>query len=623
MPHLTTDNLVFYGTAAVLAMLFVYLWRRKELLSVFTGGRWWLTWMAIAILTLMDELTSIFYAPAEAFRFIGESAIIFIALTSILMRFLANRMTEIAQILEHHNIKGGGVYSFSYFVLGPTASFIAVASIFVTYVLTASISTVSAVQNGLSLFDVHPAVAMAVNFAIVWGVAGLNILGIRENARFTFGIFTVAATVLILLLVSGFLAIDGVQAARIGNAATGAFDRFLTLDLGQQTLNIGYLVIGTSSCILAYSGIESVIQTAGLVRSWHDIRKAYLFLAVTVGIFTPLISMLVLSSPLDPMHHETDLITQYAVMLRGTGFGLLVSAVASFTLIMAVNTAYVASSELLERVAEKYDFHWLSKVNHRHSLYRIHIISAILYSVIIVVTSGQQALLAEMYAIGLIASFAINMGSLLVYRYFKGTKEIGVYFTHRSMTLIVFIIVVASLGYLMVMRPYGTALWAITTGLFLFIGLGIARKRSPEIKELRQTDNPFELIAWLGAHEGDRIHLYFRRPKEEGGIEGMDSSRAYISFYSARQGIPSRAGENHFRFPFTLESVYSSICTIIDLIRYELPHMRLSVHLGWPMSSWMDRWAIGILVMNLMRLPKKYPGVTFRIEYDGREDVKG
>ena len=603
----------------MLAVLFIYLWRRKELLSVFAGGRWWLTWLAIAIITLMDELTSIFYAPSEAFRFIGESAIIFIALTSILMRFLANRMTEIAQILEHHQIKGGGVYSFSYFVLGPTASFIAVASILVTYVLTASISTVSSVNNGLSLFNVSPIVAMAVNFAIVWGVAGLNIMGIRENARFTFGIFTIAAFVLILLLVSGFLAMDGEQAARIGHSTTVVFSRLATLDLGEHSLNIGYLIIGASSCILAYSGIESVIQTAGLVRSWHDIRKAYLFLAITVGIFTPLISMLVLSSPIDPAVHETDLITQYAVMLNGRTFGLIVSAVASFTLIMAVNTAYVASSELLERVAEKYDFQWLTKSNTRHSLYRIHVLSACLYSLIIVITSGQQALLAEMYAIGLVASFAINMGALLVYRYFKGTKEVQHYFTHRSVTLLVFLIIVACLVYLAFMRPYGTLLWAITTGVFVFVGLGIARKRAPEIRELRQTDNPFELIAWLGGHEGDTIHLFFRRPKEEGRSEHLDSSRAYISFYSPRQGIPEKAGENHYRFPFSLESVYGSICTIIDLIRYELPHMHLTVHLGWPMSSWMDRLAIGILVMNLMRLPKKYPDVAFKIEYGGKE----
>ncbi|MBL0176568.1 MAG: APC family permease [Ignavibacteria bacterium] len=614
--HPTTLIAVILG----LVLMFGILWRRKDLLSIFANGRWWLTWFAISILTLMDELTSIFYAPSEAHRFIGESALVFIALTSILMRFLSTRMTEIAQILEHHNIRGGGVYSFSYLVLGPTVSFVAVSSIFVTYVLTASMSTVSAVQNGTAFFDISPATAMARNVMSVWGGAGLNILGIRENARFTFGIFTIAALVLMVLLASGLLAMDGTQMGRIGHATQQTFSRFLTLDLGSQTQNLGYLIIGTSSCILAYSGIESVIQTAGLVRSWHDIRKAYLFLALTVGIFTPLISMLVLSSPIDPAVFETDLITQYAAMLNGKWFGLLVGAIASFTLIMAVNTAFVASAELLERVAEKYHFQWLMKINARHSPYRVHVISAVLYSVIIIITSGQQSLLAEMYAIGLIASFAINMGSLLVYRYFLGTKEIQNYFTHRTMTLVVFLIIVACFAYIAINRPYGTALWAATTGVFLFAGFYIARKRSPEIQELRQTDSPIDLITWLGSTEADRIHLYFRRPKEEGSVESLDSSRAYVSFYSPRQGIPQRAGENHFRFPFALQNVYANICTIIELLRYELPHIPLTVHLGWPMSSWMDRFAIGILVMNLMRLPKRFPQVTFRIEYD--EEVK-
>ena len=610
------NTLILFSVTAALFVLFGWLWRRKDLLSVFSNGRWWLTWFAISILTLMDELTSIFYAPSEAHRFIGESALIFIALTSILMRFLSTRMTEISQILEHHNIRGGGVYSFSYHVLGPTVSFVAVSSIFVTYVLTASMSTVSAVQNGTAFFNISPATAMALNFAIVWGVAGLNILGVRENARFTFGVFTISALVLILLLASGMLAMDGAQLARIGHTTTETFGRFATLDLGQQTSNIGYLIIGTSSCILAYSGIESVIQTAGLVRSWHDIRKAYLFLALTVGIFTPLLSALVLSSPVDPAKFETDLITQYAAMLHGQWFGLLVGAVASFTLIMAVNTAFVASSELLERVAHKYDFQWLMRINTRHSLYRIHLISAMLYSVIIIITSGQQGLLAEMYAIGLVASFAINMGSLLVYRYFLGTKEIQNYFTHRSVTLVVFLVIVACFVYLAVNRSYGTMLWAATTGVFLFAGIAIARKRAPEIKELRQTDSPIELITWLGSTDAERIHLFFRRPKEEGSVESMDSSRAYVSFYSPRQGIPVKTGENHFRFPYALQSVFGGICTIIELTRYELPHLPLTVHLGWPMSSWMDRFAIGILVMNLMRLPKRFPHVTFVIEYD-------
>ncbi len=60
-------------------------------------------------------------------------------------------------------------------------------------------------------------------------------------------------------------------------------------------------------CILAYSGVESVLQTAGLVRTWQEIRKAYLFLALTVGIVTPLVAILALSANIDFHRHEGDL----------------------------------------------------------------------------------------------------------------------------------------------------------------------------------------------------------------------------------------------------------------------------------------------------------------------------
>ena len=59
--------------------VFAYLMRRPNLLTFSQTGRIWLTWLAVAIITLMDEFTSIFYAPAEAYRFIGSSAIFFIA----------------------------------------------------------------------------------------------------------------------------------------------------------------------------------------------------------------------------------------------------------------------------------------------------------------------------------------------------------------------------------------------------------------------------------------------------------------------------------------------------------------------------------------------------------------
>ncbi|MGO9311275.1 MAG: hypothetical protein ACLQDI_00910 [Syntrophobacteraceae bacterium] len=139
--------------------VFAYLMRRPNLLTFSQTGRLWLTWLAVAIITLMDEFTSIFYAPAEAYRFIGSSAIFFIALTSILVRFMSTRFTEIAEILEYNGLIGGGVYSFSYLVLGPMMSFVAVSSIMVDYTLTACISAVSAILNAASFslrFPNHP-----------------------------------------------------------------------------------------------------------------------------------------------------------------------------------------------------------------------------------------------------------------------------------------------------------------------------------------------------------------------------------------------------------------------------------------------------------------------------------
>ncbi len=191
-----------------LVATFVYLMRRPNLLTVSQTGRIWLTWLAVAIITLMDEFTSIFYVPAEAFRFIGLKAIVFIAITSILIRFMSTRFTEIAEILEHNGLIGGGVYSFSYLVLGPMISFVAVSSIMVDYILTACISAVSAVLNATSFFPhvaENPSLVVFLVLGILWAMAGLNILGIRENARFTFLIFIMAAFVMMNLIASGIV----------------------------------------------------------------------------------------------------------------------------------------------------------------------------------------------------------------------------------------------------------------------------------------------------------------------------------------------------------------------------------------------------------------------------------
>ncbi|HEV7733222.1 MAG TPA: amino acid permease [Candidatus Binatia bacterium] len=593
---------------AALVGVFVYLLRRPGLLGFAKHGRWYLSWFAVGLITLMDELTSIFYAPAEAHRFIGTQAIFFIAATSLLMRVLSSRMVEIAEILERNEIRGGGVYSFSYLVLGPVASFVAVASIMVTYILTACISSVSAVANGTALIDMGPSTMRLAILAVIWAVAGLNILGIRENARVIFGIFIVAAIVLMNLIALGLLNIPPNSMSVIASSAT---------DFGTSVWNGGpigafqVVIIGIASCVLAYSGIESVIQTAGLVENWRDIAKAYWFLALTVGIVTPLISALALSAPIDFAAHESDLITHWATIVGNVPFGATVGIMGSVILVMAVNTAYVASSELMERVAHRYRFDWLLATNRRAALHRIHIINAILYTGIIFITEGSQKVLAEMYAVGLIASFCINIGCLLIYRYNQGTKEILPYYTSRTVTLLLEVVLIACFVYLAAHRPYGTGMWAGVVAALLMMGIPFSNRFGPEVKEKRRSDYPMELLLALGDADGP-LHVWFKRPGEA-DLTG-DMATVYVTFFSVRQPIPPKLGPAHFRFPIQGGSVYRSINALLELIVEELDGRDVTIHFGWPTSSWLDRVATGVFVANLMRLPLIFRTLRFAIE---------
>ncbi|MBU0504810.1 MAG: APC family permease [bacterium] len=605
---------------AILISIAIYLFTKKDLLSYYKSGMLWLSWLAIGVITLMDELTSIYYAPSEAYRYIGVTAIIFLPLTSLFIRYLSTRMIKIAEILERHKMKGGGVYNFSYLVLGPFISFVAVASILITYVLTAAISAVSAVENVASIaFEMRWHIKLIAELTIIWLVAGLNILGIRENARVVFIIFLMTAVVLLNLLTAGIIDFDVGNLERIKEGFKQTTEGFTG---GGFVGGYSFMVASVSNCILAYAGVESVLQVARISESWHNIKKAYIFLALTVGIFTPCISVLVLSNPrIDFAAHETDLITHFGIMMGGEWFGILVAIIASLCLIMAINTSCVAGSELVERVANRYGFHWLNETNKRASLYRIHIGIAIFFSLIIIATQGQQMALAAMYAVGLVATFVINLGALLIYNYQKGTEQKHEFHIKMAGTIFLFIIVFSCFIYLIMHKPLGFALWGGATAICLLLGFLGTRKRAPETKQIAKGETPFEMILYIAEQEGENIHIYFRRFQETRLAKGYDITTK-VTLFSPRQKIPPKLGDNHFRIPFNRGNIFYKIEAILELIAYELPHKNITVHFGWPMSSWIDRFSTGIMVMKITKLPQRFPQMNFKIEKFKEEPKK-
>jgi hypothetical protein len=222
-----------------------------------------------------------------------------------------------------------------------------------------------------------------------------------------------------------------------------------------------------------------------------------------------------------------------------------------------------------------------------------------------------------MYALGLLASFCINMGSLIIYRYFKGKAEMT-YSTSRLVTLILWIILVSCFVFLAIDKPRATMLWATVTGLMLLAGFMIAKKRSPELKQIEQGENEMELILYLAESEDQDLHVFFRR-SEEADKEHPKTNEAYITFYSPRVGgLPPKASPNQFRFPLSKISLYHRMVNILRVLEYEMGDRKVMIHLGWPMSSWLERLSVGVMVFNLMKLPRLFPKFGFEIRYNGR-----
>jgi hypothetical protein len=126
------------------------------------------------------------------------------------------------------------------------------------------------------------------------------------------------------------------------------------------------------------------------------------------------------------------------------------------------------------------------------------------------------------------------------------------------------------------------------------------------------------MILCLAESEASEVHLFFRH-SEESGEAGPKDNEVYITFFSPRVGgIPPKLGPNHFRFPLAKISLYSRMVSLLKVVEYELSDRHVVVHLGWPMSSWMDRFAIGVMVFNVMRLPRLFPNFEFDMHYGKR-----
>src|SRR3989442_1739286 len=228
------------------------------------------------------------------------------------------------------------------------------------------------------------------------------------------------------------------------------------------------IIIALGHSVLAMSGEESLAQVYREIESpkLPNLKKAGAVIFVYSLVFTSLVSFFaVMIIPDDVRQHFLEnLIGGLAMNLEGPFFARLifhgfVVVVGTLILAGAVNTAIVGSKSVLKPVFEDGGFRaWFRQPPPRFGTsYRIINIVVALQVITIIISHGNVTFLANLYAFGVIWSFAMNGLAVLVLRYTSpGQREFQVplNFTFRGVqipgglgliTLVLFLIAVVNL----------------------------------------------------------------------------------------------------------------------------------------------------------------------------------
>jgi amino acid transporter len=397
-------------------------------------------WRAAAIV-LNDLASSAYYAGGEAEQFIGKTAPWFILATMILSYAVSQVYVESCSMFVR-----GGVYRVVKEAMGGALAKFSVSALMFDYVLTGPISGVSAGQYLAGLLNelfayghlkiVLNANAAAATFAIMVTVYFWweNIKGIPESSEKALWIMQLT-TVMVVMLIGwcGYTLL-----VRGGHLPPEPVPRNIIMDkhsLGWlngksivHTITLVAVFVGLGHSVLAMSGEESLAQVYREIEhpKLANLKKAALVIFIYSMVFTSLVSffaVMIIPDRTRPQFFE-NLIGGLAMNLTGPfvarlAFHIFVVVVGTLILSGAVNTAIVGSNGVLNRVSEDGVLSdWFRQPHPRFGTsHRIINMVVILQVVTIVISRGDVTFLANLYAFGVIWSFALKGIAVLVLRY--------------------------------------------------------------------------------------------------------------------------------------------------------------------------------------------------------------
>jgi amino acid transporter len=412
-------------------------------------------WRAAAIV-LNDLASSAYYAGGEAEGYIGKTAPWF-----ILAIMLFSYAVRAVYVESCSMFVRGGVYRAVKMSLGGTLAKFSVSALMFDYILTGPISGVAAGQYlaGLSsellqYFHLSGPLSsnstnfMAASFAVVATVYFWweNTKGIPESSEKALHIMKLVTVMVVLLIAwcvytvilrhSTLPPLPSPRNLRLGPSALG----WLAHSSLPHTFGIIAIFIALGHSVLAMSGEESLAQVYREIESpkLPNLKKAGMVIFIYSLVFTSLVSFFAVMIIPDDVRQGflENLIGGLAMNLQGPFIARLifhgfVVVVGTLILAGAVNTAIVGSNGVLNRVSEDGVLSaWFRQPHKRFGTsYRIINIVVALQIVTIILSRGHVTFLANLYAFGVIWSFAMNGLAVLVLRYTSpGQREFQVPF---------------------------------------------------------------------------------------------------------------------------------------------------------------------------------------------------
>jgi amino acid transporter len=403
-------------------------------------------WRAAAIV-LNDLASSAYYAGGEAEQFIGKTAPWFILATMLLSYAVSQVYVESCGMFVR-----GGVYRVVKEAMGGTLAKFSVSALMFDYVLTGPISGVSAGQylggllNELLAYghvnlQLNPN-ATAATFAVMVTVFFWweNIKGITESSEKALWIMQLT-TAMVVMLIGWCTYTLVVRGAHLPPAPIPRNILMTKNSMGwlygihiPQIITFAAVFVGLGHSVLAMSGEESLAQVYREIEhpKLANLKKAALVIFIYSMIFTSLVSffaVMIIPDKIRPQYFE-NLIGGLAMNLTGPFvarliFHVFVVVVGTMILSGAVNTAIVGSNGVLNRVSE--DGVLSDWFRHPHprfgTSHRIINLVVILQIITILISRGDVTFLANLYAFGVIWSFALKGIAVLVLRYTHQEKR--------------------------------------------------------------------------------------------------------------------------------------------------------------------------------------------------------